>query len=118
MKTHYVYMLIDPCTNEFYYGSRTCECNAIDDVNYKGSMCRWQPDKSKLIKTIIKDDFETRTLATEYESNIISEHITDELNRNYHIPNKGFYIVGEHKKTHPFVSKKAMKKICKLYNIN
>lgn len=59
-----------------------------------GSMKVWNPKKSELIKTIIKDDFKTREEAMEFESNIIENHIDDELNENYHIPNKGFHTHG------------------------
>lgn len=74
MKTHYVYKLEHPTTKEFYFGSRTCE-DKPDDDNYMGSMIRWKPNKSKLIKTIIKSGFENRIIATQYEADLITEHI-------------------------------------------
>jgi hypothetical protein len=114
MKTHYVYKLENPATKEFYYGSRTCECNPHVDV-YMGSMTRWKPNKKKLVKTIVKSDFENRMIATEFEASLIAEHIKNPLNRNYHIPNNGVYgsPKGERTKTHPFVNQKYMKKWCK-----
>lgn len=90
MKTHYVYKLEHPITKEYYFGSRTCEKDPHED-NYMGSMVSWQPNKNELVKTIIKSDFENRDTATEYEAELITEHINNSLNRNYHIPNKGFH---------------------------
>jgi len=41
-KYHYVYKLKHKDTGEFYYGSRTCECNPeLND--YMGSMTTWKP---------------------------------------------------------------------------
>jgi hypothetical protein len=90
---HYVYKIEDIITNEFYYGSRSCKCNPNDD-KYMGSMQTWKPNKINLIKTILKDDFLTREDAILEESILISNGINDALNRNYHIPNKGFHTVG------------------------
>lgn len=90
---HYTYKLIDAVTGEFYFGSRSHE--EPENDNYMGSMVTWKPeDKSRLIKEIIKDDFETREDAIEYESELISETIDDNLNRNYYIPSKGFHTFG------------------------
>lgn len=91
---HYVYKLEDKDTKEFYYGSRTCKCE-INEDDYMGSMKTWNPNKDNLIKTIIKSDFETRDEATEYEKEIVTEHYKNELNKNYSIPNTGFYSGGE-----------------------
>jgi len=86
---HYVYKLINPETNEYYYGSRTSK-NIPEQDKYLGSMCTWKPDKTKLIKTIIKDDFITRNEAMLYEADLIREHFNNDLNRNYRIPNEGY----------------------------
>jgi hypothetical protein len=59
-----------------------------------GSMVTWKPNKENLIKEILKDDFNSRDELMEYESNIIKENINNPLNRNYHIPNKGFHMDG------------------------
>lgn len=93
MEYHYVYKLTDPNTKEFYIGSRTSNVLPHED-DYMGSMVTWQPDKSKLVKEIIKDEFESRELAFEYESELIKENIKNALNRNYYIPNKGFSTYG------------------------
>jgi hypothetical protein len=91
---HYVYKITDPVTGQFYYGSRSCECNPNDDV-YIGSPYTWKPeDKSRLVKEIIKSDFNTRDDAMQYESDIIGRYINDPLNENYHIPSKGFHVNG------------------------
>lgn len=83
---HYVYRLDDPITGEFYFGSRSCNCKVEDD-DYMGSYVSWKPsDESRLIKTIIKSNFRKRETAFKYESKLISEHINDELNRNYSLP--------------------------------
>lgn len=93
---HYTYKITDPETNEFYYGSRSNENPESD--SYMGSYVTWTPeDKSRLVKDIIKDDFQTREDAIESESKLIEEHIDDELNRNYYIPNKGFHSLGRTK---------------------
>jgi hypothetical protein len=84
---------MDKFTNEFYIGSRTCECNPSDDV-YMGSPKTWTPASENLIKEIIKSDFLDRESAIEYESKLISENIDNELNRNYYIPTKGFHTAG------------------------
>ena len=90
---HYVYRLDNPITGEFYFGSRTSSCLPTED-NYKGSMCKWQPNKSDLIKTILKYDFESRKDANLYESSIIQDNINNPLNRNYFIPSPMFYPYG------------------------
>jgi ribosomal protein L37AE/L43A len=90
---HYVYKIIDPITNEFYFGSRS-HINPIKD-NYMGSYKVWKPDdKNRLLKEIISDKFETRADAIEFESQLISKYIDNSLNRNYNIPNKGFNTTG------------------------
>jgi hypothetical protein len=91
--THYVYKIIDKTTNEYYFGSRSCNCLAKDDV-YMGSMKVWKPKSDNLIKEILNDTFSDRISAMEYESNIIKLHIKDSLNQNYHIPTSGFHTNG------------------------
>lgn len=90
-KTYYAYKIIDKTTNEFYYGSRSCYGNPNDDLNYMGSMKTWNPNKENLLKEIIKDDFISRDDAMIFESMLIKENINNPLNRNFHIPNKGFH---------------------------
>lgn len=92
-KYFYVYLLVLPETGEFYYGSRGCNVEPSKD-NYKGSMNTWKPDKSILVKTIIKSDFKTRDEAILFEASLIKENINNPLIRNYYIPHIGFYNVG------------------------
>lgn len=90
---HYVYKIIDTTTNEYYFGSRSCNCK-LDDDKYMGSMKVWNPSCINLIKEIINDKFLTRNEAIEYESNLIRLYINDSLNKNYHIPTSGFHTKG------------------------
>ena len=92
MKIHYVYKLTHIHTNEFYFGSRTTNNKALFDEYYGSG--KWKPNKELLKKEIIKEDFTNKNSAVEFESNLISEHITNPLNRNYHIPNSGFHREG------------------------
>lgn len=93
MKKHYVYKITDPITGQFYYGSRSNKDPEND--SYMGSMTAWKPkDKSRLVKEIIKDDFETRENAIEFEDELIGQYIDEELNENYHRPHKGFHTSG------------------------
>jgi hypothetical protein len=87
---HYVYKLTEELTGNFYYGSRSCRCEPIND-SYMGSMRTWKPNKKLLKKEIIKFDFTSREDAVIEESKLIKEHIKNPLNMNFHIPNKGFY---------------------------
>jgi len=80
-------------TGEFYFGSRGCKCEPEEDIKYLGTMYVWKPDKSKLTK-IILDKFNTREEAYIHEAELITVHINNPLNRNYHIPNKGFHVEG------------------------
>jgi len=65
MKFHYVYMLEDPCTGEFYIGSRTCRGCCPKEDDYMGSYKSWEPkDKNRLTKRIIADHFEKRDEAS------------------------------------------------------
>ena len=89
----YVYKLEHVETGEFYFGSRGCKCLPEKDVKYLGSMYVWKPDKNKLIKTILKDVI-SREEAYIYEAKLIEENINNTLNRNYHIPNKGYNTYG------------------------
>ena len=92
---HYVYKVKDLVTDEFYFGSRTCLCEPLNDNEYKGSMRKWQPRSYKeLHKEIINDSFITREDAIEYESSLIKKYIADPLNRNYSVPGKHFHSVG------------------------
>lgn len=90
---HYVYKLEDKKSGEFYFGSRTCHTN-IEDDDYMGSMKTWNPNKENLIKTILKSDFDNREDANEYEIQLLISSIYNPLNRNYHIPSKGFCTYG------------------------
>jgi hypothetical protein len=91
---HYVYKLEHIETKEFYFGSRSCKMHSSLD-NYLGSMVTWKPDKTKLKKIVLKDDFKNREDALEFESNLIIDSIDNELNRNFHIPSKGFHTTGK-----------------------
>lgn len=86
---YYVYRVTDPSTGEYYIGSRSCRCSISDDP-YMGSMSTWKPDKRKLVKLVLRSDFQTRADAMQFEIETISNCIKDPLNRNYHIPNLGF----------------------------
>lgn len=90
----YIYKVEHIETKEFYIGSRGCKCIPEEDKKYLGSMSVWKPDKSKLIKWIILKNFKTRSDAFIEESKLISENIDNPLNRNYHIPNKGYNVYG------------------------
>jgi len=91
---HYVYKLELPETKEYYFGSRTSKVEPIKDVYYLGSMKSWKPDKKKLVKTIIRSDFENREECIRYERELIIKHRLDCLNRNAHIPGVGFLTIG------------------------
>jgi hypothetical protein len=91
---HYVYKLEDIKSGEFYFGSRTCHTN-IEDDTYMGSPKTWKPNKENLQKIILKSDFENREDAILYEKNVVEKNIKHPLNRNYSIPNTGFYYGGE-----------------------
>jgi|TARA_B100002003_G_C14079855_1_gene519501 hypothetical protein len=79
---HYVYKLTETKTNEFYYGVRTCKCDPKDD-NYLGSMTSWKPTKSNLSKELV-GEFDNRDDANDYEKELITQFISNPLNRNYH----------------------------------
>lgn len=90
---HYVYKLEHIETGEFYIGSRSSKKHPTLD-SYLGSMKTWKPDKTKLRKIIIKSDFPDRESAILFESKEISNNIENSLNKNYHIPSKGFHTNG------------------------
>lgn len=89
-KSHYTYILKLPETGEFYIGVRSCIGKPEDDVNYKGSMCAWAIDKSKLTKEIISiyDSREIANIAEHfmiYLQRIINKNI---LCKNAHTGNR------------------------------
>jgi hypothetical protein len=90
---HYVYKIEHIETGEFYIGSRSSKKHPTLD-NYLGSMKVWMPDKTKLKKIILKSDFFDRDSAILFESEEILNNIENNLNRNYHIPSKGFHTNG------------------------
>lgn len=90
---HYTYKLELPETGEYYFGSRSCSVEPIKDT-YMGSMKSWKPDKSKLIKTIIKDDFNNRIDCISHERELIINSRNDFLNKNACIPGVGFNTLG------------------------
>jgi hypothetical protein len=94
MKSHYVYKVILPETNEFYIGSRSCNCKPLEDVKYKGSMKTWIVDKRKLIKKILRE-FDNRNSAMLYESELINKYINNKLNKNFSIPPFTFHTTGK-----------------------
>ena len=57
-------------------------------------MKSWKPNKKKLVKTIIKFDFENRKECIEYERELIIKHRSDKLNTNAYIPDFGFNTIG------------------------
>lgn len=90
---HYVYKIIDPITNEYYIGVRSTKDN-IESDSYMGSYLSWKPkNEDKLIKEVI-ETFSNRKKAQEHEIELIKLYIDDDLNRNYHIPGKGFHMQG------------------------
>jgi hypothetical protein len=90
---YYVYRLEHIETNQFYIGSRLSKVHPSLD-SYMGSMKTWKPDKTKLRKIIIKNDFDNRKDTIEYESLLIKENISNPLNENYHIPSERFVTDG------------------------
>lgn len=83
-KNYYVYKLTDKITGEFYLGSRGCDCETLKD-NYMGSPKVWKPNKSNLLKQILKT-FDNRRDAILFERQSICEVISNELNMNFSIP--------------------------------
>lgn len=90
----YLYKLEDLLSGEFYFGSRKSKKQPSED-DYMGSMKTWKPDRSKLNKTILREDFETYKELIEAETEIIRKHIKNPLNRNNSIPVAPFHIVNK-----------------------
>jgi len=76
-------------TGEYYFGSRKSSLKPDEDINYLGSPVVWNPDKSKLNKTVL-GEWEDQKEALIEEARLIKNSIKDPLNRNYHIPNIKF----------------------------
>lgn len=96
MKHHYIYRVEDKTTGEFYWGSRSCDCDPKEDL-YKGSMLGWKPNRENLIKTTIIE-YDTREDANKAEQIVIAYYIDKikfPLNRNYHIPGVGMCTAGK-----------------------
>ncbi len=91
---HYVYKLEHIETGEFYFGCRSSKIDPKEDLCYFGSMKSWKPNKEKLKKYILKQDFLNREDAIKYEVLLIKENINHSLNRNYHVPGLGFHTKG------------------------
>ena len=95
---YYIYKMTDPNTGEFYIGRRSSSIEPELDITYRGSMSTWKKeenfDKNILIKEILVKDIETMEELCELEPIMIESVIKDPLNKNAHIPNKGFYIIG------------------------
>lgn len=83
MKKYYVYKL-ESLNGEYYFGSRGCDCDPIDDT-YMGSPSVWKPNKDELLKTIIRN-FNTRKEAILFERELIIKNINNKLNMNFSIP--------------------------------
>jgi group I intron endonuclease len=92
-KTHYTYIITEIDTGNFYVGSRSCIGKAKND-DYMGSMIVWKPNKTKLVKTILNDNFTTRDEAILEEVRLIKQNIENSLNQNYNIPGLGFHNTG------------------------
>lgn len=93
MKSHYVYLLLHPSTNEFYIGVRSCIGDPLYD-KYMGSMVSWKVNKDILNKYIIRT-FSNRCDAEQHEIDLLKIFIKDPLNRNYFIPTIGFGSYGK-----------------------
>ena len=95
---HYVYIVTDQQTKEFYIGSRSCKCLPIEDTKYKGSQSSWvltAEEKRLLEKKIVKSDFGTRKEAVLFEAKLIEKHFHDPLNRNGTIPSSDYHTHGK-----------------------
>jgi hypothetical protein len=90
---HYVYRLEHMETKEYYIGSRTSKSHPSLDP-YLGSMKTWKPDKNKLIKIILRDDFDSREEALKFERENILSNREDKLNMNFNIPGENFHTRG------------------------
>lgn len=80
---HYTYLIREVETGEFYIGVRSCKCEPNTD-KYMGSMVTWKPNKSNLVKTILRE-FNSREEAMSVEDELIKLFVKDGLNRNYNI---------------------------------
>lgn len=95
---HYVYIVTDKNTGEFYIGSRSCKCLPEDDVKYKGSQYQWKlsaEQKKSLDKKIIETNFIDRRSAIEFEAFLIKNSFNDPLNRNGTIPDGKYHTNGK-----------------------
>lgn len=103
---HYVYRLVDPKTNEFYFGVRTCECDPNED-EYMGSYKRWHPEDDQRLEKTILLVFDDRDKAFKCEHKLIGRFSPHPKNRNYH-NNKNFtFYNGSHsQETKERISKK------------
>lgn len=102
----YLYKVTHPNTNEFYVGSRVSKLEPHLDVEYKGSMITWKPNKKELIKEIlvIFDLNTSKDKLCECESDLIGLVIDHPLNRNYNIPRVGFFNKGNSIETNKKIS--------------
>ena len=100
---YYIYKMTDPNTGEFYIGRRKCKVEPELDSSYKGSMVSWAKDenfnKDILIKEILVKNIETMEELCELESIMIESMIKDPLNKNAHVPGKGFVCRGHSEET-------------------
>lgn len=88
-KFHYTYKVEDTETGEFYFGSRSCDCEPEKDVKYLGSMKHWKPRDKKSLKKIIIMEFDNRYEAMKLERYLIEKFYDKNeypLNRNYSKP--------------------------------
>jgi hypothetical protein len=89
---YYLYKVTHKLTKEYYLGRRTTKNKPGEDTKYLGSMT-WDVDKSMLEKEILCEFSNIEDLANA-EIKIIEDNIKDPLNKNQHIPGKGFYTKG------------------------
>ena len=86
----YVYKIVDITNGEFYIGSRKSLKEPLKD-KYMGSPNVWKPVKENLVKSILKEGFNSIEEMIECEASYIESNIKDPLNQNYRIPNSKFY---------------------------
>ena len=112
MAYNYLYVVILPETGEFYIGSRKTDNEPHLDTNYMGSMCKWKPDKTKLVKEIIEifPDTMSRVDFINEESKLIKQSIHHPLNRNYSVPNGHMYVESHSEETKKKMSETARKR--------
>jgi len=100
---YYIYKMTDPNTGEFYIGRRKSDIEPELDFKYRGSMSSWAKEetfnKDILIKEILIKGIETFEELCELESVMIGEVIKDPLNKNAHVPGKGFVCRGHSEET-------------------